>query len=97
MTRIETTSIESVLQICLHPVDEGDARRKQFIIRVIREIRGCNCFFQVYTVNMRTILIQRQYRLICAGEVMWSAVNFVQKISRCCSSMILPDLGLSLQ
>ena len=43
MTRIETTSIESVLQICLHPVGEGDARRKQFIIRVIR---GLNCFFQ---------------------------------------------------
>ena len=47
MTRIETTSIESVLQICLHPVGEGDARRKQFIIRVIRVIRGRNCFFQV--------------------------------------------------
>ena len=42
MTRIETTSIESVLQICLHPVGEGDARRKQFIIRVIHEIRGRN-------------------------------------------------------
>ena len=43
MTRIETTSIESVLQMCLHPVGESDARRKQFIIR---EIRGRNCFFQ---------------------------------------------------
>ena len=72
MTRIETTSIESVLQICLHPVGEGDARRKQFIIRVIREIRGRNCFFQVYTVNMRTILIQRQYRLLTKYSKMFT-------------------------
>jgi hypothetical protein len=48
ITRMITASAKGGSLLLAHPPGESSLQRNIFFIRVIREIRGPNCFFQVY-------------------------------------------------